>query len=135
MKTQLNIVAGENIPYVKEAFGGLGNLRILPGRVITSSELNDTNILLIRSITPVNEVLLKGTSVEFIGSASAGTDHMDTAYLQSRNIGFASAPGANANSVAEYVIAAWFEDHRLACTKSHPEPSRQKAGWASNQAI
>ena len=117
MKTQLNIVAGENIPYVKEAFGGLGNLRILPGRVITSSELNDTNILLIRSITPVNEVLLKGTSVEFIGSASAGTDHMDTAYLQSRNIGFASAPGANANSVAEYVIAALLflgKHHRFA---------------------
>ncbi len=63
MKTQLNIVAGENIPYVKEAFGGLGNLRILPGRAITSADLNEANVLLIRSITQVNDVLLRCTSV------------------------------------------------------------------------
>ncbi len=106
MKRPLNIVAGENIPYVKEAFQDLGNLRILPGRSITSADLKDTNILLIRSITQVNEALLKGTPVEFVGSASAGTDHMDMAYLQSRSIGVASAAGSNANSVAEYVMAA-----------------------------
>jgi len=106
MKKQLNIVAGENIPYLQEAIQDLGNLTILPGRSIRSADLQDTNILLIRSITPVNEALLKNTPVEFVGSASAGTDHMDTAYLQSRHIGFASASGSNANSVAEYVIAA-----------------------------
>ena len=106
MKKPINIVAGENIPYLKEAFEGLGNLIILPGRSITSADLKDTNILLIRSITQVDEGLLKGTSVEFVGSASAGTDHMDTAYLNARNIGFASAAGSNANSVAEYIMAA-----------------------------
>lgn len=106
MKKPINIVAGENIPYIKEAFEGLGNLTILPGRSITSVDLKDTNILLIRSITQVNEGLLKGTPVEFVGSASAGTDHMDTAYLEARNIGFASAAGSNANSVAEYIMAA-----------------------------
>jgi len=106
MKKPINIVAGENIPYVKEAFEGLGNLTILPGRSITSADLKNTNILLIRSITQVNEGLLKDTPVEFVGSASAGTDHMDTAYLNARNIGFASATGSNANSVAEYIMAA-----------------------------
>ncbi len=105
MKQSLNIVAGENIPYLKEAFEGLGNLSFLPGRSITSADLQDTHILLIRSITPVNEPLLRGTSVKFVGSASAGADHMDTAYLQSRNIEYATAAGSNANSVAEYVIA------------------------------
>ena len=106
MKRPPNIVAGENIPYVKEAFEGLGNLTMLPGRSITSADLKDTQILLIRSITQVDETLLQGTPIEFIGSASAGTDHMDTAYLQSHNIEFTSASGSNANSVAEYVIAA-----------------------------
>jgi len=106
MNKQRNIVAGENIPYLKEAFEGLGNLSILPGRAITAADLQDTHILLIRSITQVDEDLLKSTPVEFVGSASAGTDHMDIAYLQSHNIGYASASGANANSVAEYVIAA-----------------------------
>jgi erythronate-4-phosphate dehydrogenase len=106
MKNPINIVAGENIPYIKEAFEGLGNLTILPGRSITSADLKDTNILLIRSITEVNEGLLKDTPVEFVASASAGTDHMDTAYLNAQNIGFASAAGSNANSVAEYIMAA-----------------------------
>ncbi len=106
MKKRLNIVAGENIPYIQEAFSGLGDLTILPGRSIKSADLNNTNILLIRSITQVNEALLKNTPVEFVGSASAGTDHMDTEYLRSKNVGFASAAGSNANSVAEYVMAS-----------------------------
>ncbi len=106
MKNPINIVAGENIPYINEAVEGLGNLTILPGRSISSADLKDANILLIRSITQVDEDLLRDTPVEFVGSASAGTDHMDTAYLNDRNIGFASAAGSNANSVAEYIMAA-----------------------------
>ncbi|MDT3779315.1 4-phosphoerythronate dehydrogenase [Nitrospira sp. MA-1] len=106
MKKLINIVAGENIPYIKEACAGLGNLTLLPGRSITSNDLKDTNLILIRSITKVDETLLKGTPVEFVGSASAGVDHIDIAYLKARNIGFTSAAGSNANSVAEYVLAS-----------------------------
>ncbi len=101
----INIVAGESIPYIKEAFGSIGNIKFFPGRAITASEVKDAQILLIRSITQVNEALLKDSPVTFVGSASAGTDHIDSNYLRSRNIGFASAAGSNANSVAEYVIA------------------------------
>ncbi len=106
MNRPLNIVAGESIPYIQEAFGNLGNLSFFAGRAITASVLKDTHILLIRSITPIDEALLNGTPVEFVGSASAGTDHMDTTYLQSNTIRYCSASGCNANSVAEYVIAA-----------------------------
>ncbi len=106
MKKPINIIAGESIPFAKEAFEGLGSVRFLSGRSITSADLKDTHILLVRSITQVNEALLHGTPVEFVGSASAGVDHIDTSYLKARNIGFASAAGSNANSVAEYVIAA-----------------------------
>ena len=106
MTKSLKIVAGENIPYLKDAFEGLGNLTLLPGRTITSANLKDTQILLIRSITPVDEKLLQGTSVKFVGSASAGADHMDIAYLQSHKIEYATASGSNANSVAEYITAA-----------------------------
>ncbi len=101
-----NIVAAENIPYVDEAFGNLGHIRHLPGRTISQADLLDTNILLIRSITQVNETLLRDSPVEFVGSASAGIDHIDTQYLYERNIDWASAAGSNANSVAEYIIAA-----------------------------
>jgi len=55
MRKPINIVAGENIPYVKEAFESLGNITVLPGRAITTPDLKDTNVLLIRSITNVDE--------------------------------------------------------------------------------
>lgn len=106
MKHPLNIVAGENIPYIQEAFESLGNITVLPGRGIQSADLHNTNILLIRSITPVNEDLLQDSLVEFVGSTAAGTDHIDTAYLQSQKISLASAAGSNANSVAEYIMTA-----------------------------
>ncbi|GJL54565.1 MAG: erythronate-4-phosphate dehydrogenase [Nitrospirales bacterium] len=106
MTRPISIVAGESIPYVEEAFSTLGTITMLPGRSITSASLQATNVLLIRSITKINETLLHDTPVEFVGSASAGVDHIDTGYLQSRHIGFASSPGSNANSVAEYVITA-----------------------------
>lgn len=106
MENPITIVAGESIPFVQDAFTTLGNITMVPGRSITSAELIDTNVLLVRSITKVNEALLHGTAVEFVGSASAGVDHIDASYLNSRNIGFASSPGSNANSVAEYIVTA-----------------------------
>ncbi len=103
--SRLNIVAGESIPFITEAFDSIGNIRFLPGREISPTDIHDTDILLVRSITKINEALLKGSSVQFVGSASAGTDHIDKEYLKAQNIGFASAAGSNANSVAEYVVA------------------------------
>lgn len=106
MSTRIHIIAGESIPYAKEAFETLGTVRFLPGRTISAADLEGAHTLLVRSITRVDEALLHGTSIEFVGSASAGVDHIDAAYLQTRNINCASAPGSNANSVAEYVIAS-----------------------------
>jgi erythronate-4-phosphate dehydrogenase len=54
----------------------------------------------------VNEKLLAGSSVKFVATATIGFEHVDTSYLKKRGIGFASAPGSNANSVAEYIVAA-----------------------------
>ena len=79
---------------------------MLPGRAITSAELQEATVLLVRSITKINADLLDGTGIQFVGSASAGIDHVDTAYLKDRGLGFASSPGCNANSVAEYVVTA-----------------------------
>jgi erythronate-4-phosphate dehydrogenase len=62
--------------------------------------------LIVRSVTRVSEPLLAGSSVKFVGTATIGCDHVDLEYLRSRGIAFASAPGSNATSVAEYVVAA-----------------------------
>jgi erythronate-4-phosphate dehydrogenase len=102
----LNIVADENIPRVAEAFGALGNVRTVAGRTLCRDDLAQAEVLLVRSVTPVNAALLAGTPVRFVGSATSGTDHVALDELAAAGIAFAAAPGANANSVVEYVLAA-----------------------------
>jgi erythronate-4-phosphate dehydrogenase len=105
----MRIVADANIPFVRECFSSVGEVRVLSGREITPQVVADADALLVRSITAVNEPLLAGSKVRFVGTATIGFDHVDVSYLQRSGIGFASAPGSNANSAAEYVIAGLLE--------------------------
>ena len=105
----MKIVADTNIPFVRECFSSIGDVEVLGGREITSDAIGDADVLLVRSITPVNASLLAGSRVKFVGTATIGFDHVDIDYLRRNNIAFASAPGSNANSAAEYVIAAILE--------------------------
>ncbi len=100
------IVADENIPYVADAFAEFGEVRLVPGRAMNRAAVQDAELLLVRSITRVDDALLAGSRVRFVGTATIGTDHVDQAALAQREIRFQAAPGSNANSVAEYVAAA-----------------------------
>ncbi len=102
----MKILADENIPLVADAFGPLGDVRAVAADRITPALLCDAQALLVRSVTPVGRALLEGSAVQFVATATIGTDHVDRAYLARRGIGFASAQGSNARSVAEYVFAA-----------------------------
>lgn len=99
------IVADENIPLLDSFFGEIGNIRRVSGRTLSPDDLNDADILLVRSVTRVNEALLKDSRVRYVGTSTIGTDHVDLAWLKSRGIAFSAAPGCNANSVAEYVLS------------------------------
>jgi len=101
----MKIVADANIPFVKECFSSIGEVTVIGGREITPGVVADADILLVRSITPVCEKLLAGSKVRFVATATIGLDHVDIDFLGRSNIGFASAPGSNANSAAEYVVA------------------------------
>jgi erythronate-4-phosphate dehydrogenase len=102
----MQIVVDENIPFAGEAFSAFGDVITVKGRDICSRHLQNAEMLLVRSTTVVNETLLKGTPVKFVASATVGIDHVDLGYLSENNIGFAHAPGSNADSVAEYIITA-----------------------------
>ena len=102
----MKIIADENIPCVEQAFASLGEVELLPGRGMRPDQVRDADILLVRSVTRVDEGLLAGSKVRFVGSATIGFDHVDRKYLESRDIGFSTAPGSNAISAAEYVISA-----------------------------
>ena len=100
----ITIIADDQIPFVSELFGDWGELILKPGTAIQKRDLMTTNALLTRSITRVDAALLQNTNVEFIGSATAGFDHIDHEWLAKQSISWAYAPGANAVAVAEYVL-------------------------------
>ncbi|MCL4103912.1 UNVERIFIED_CONTAM: hypothetical protein GTU68_034774 [Idotea baltica] len=83
-----------------------GSVELVNGRTLSRHDLRSAQALLVRSVTQVDEALLAGTGVRFVGTATSGIDHIDRHYLQENNIGFAYAPGSNANSVVEYVLCA-----------------------------
>ncbi|MBV1874864.1 MAG: 4-phosphoerythronate dehydrogenase [Gammaproteobacteria bacterium] len=105
----MKIVCDENIPLAGRFFEAFGELVYYSGRAISSDNVRDADILLVRSITLVNEALLAGSAVKFVGTATIGEDHVDKDYLNAQGIGFASAPGCNACSVAEYVLSVIVE--------------------------
>lgn len=102
----LKLLADPNIAQVSAAFAEFGEVRLVPGRAWEPRIVAAADVLLVRSVTRVDARLLAGSRVQFVGSATSGIDHVDLDFLQRAGIGFASAPGSNANSVAEYVISA-----------------------------
>ncbi len=109
----LSIVADENIPRVKEAFSSIGNVHLLDAESIKPEVCAQADVLLVRSVTRVHEGLLRQSQVAFVGSATAGFDHVDRSYLKERGIPFVHAPGSNADSVVEYVLTALLRLHAL----------------------
>ncbi len=102
--TGLRFVCDENLEITPDLERLAQSVCRLPGRAVTRAHLLDADVLLVRSVTQVSRELVIGTPVTFVGSATAGTEHVDIDGLTNLGIGFASAPGANAQAVAEYVL-------------------------------
>jgi erythronate-4-phosphate dehydrogenase len=105
----MKIVADKNIMALTSWLPKGIDWVLKPGRAICAADLVDADALLVRSITRVDEHLLKGSSIGFVATATSGTDHLDLPWLAANGITVADAAGANANAVAEYVIASLAE--------------------------
>ena len=117
---QLKWVIDDVIPHTAALKALMGDVAVLPGRDITPATISEADILLVRSITPVNESLLAGTSVQFVGTATAGVDHFDIEAIERLGVAWSAAPGSNAVSVVEYVLCAlatagWFDRVMAGC--------------------
>ncbi len=100
------IVVNRNTPFVVETFSPSFHVISLDSSEVTRKAVRNADALVVRSETKVDRDLLEGSSVRFVGTVTIGTDHVDGEYLRSKGISFVSAPGSNANSVAEYIAAA-----------------------------
>lgn len=67
--------------------------------------IGDYEGMLIRSKTAVDQELVdRGTKLEFIGRAGAGLDKIDVAYVESKDIEIFNAPEGNRDALAEHAI-------------------------------
>lgn len=143
---KLTIIADSNIASLDGFFNAttLGNhesrvvtIIKVAGRDITAQLLaeHQPDVLLIRSVTPINESLLADNhSVQFVGSATIGTDHVDQAYLAERNICFANAAGSSKHSVAQYVMTAILTLHPEYGLQNVQSQAASKTSMASKHA-
>ena len=101
------ILADAKIVGVERALAPAGRVRTFTGARPPRTALRDARVLVVRSVTRVDEDLLaQAPDLALVASATAGVDHVDRAALARRAVSFAHAPGANATAVAEYVVAA-----------------------------
>jgi erythronate-4-phosphate dehydrogenase len=107
----MKTVVAETVLLGREAFETLGEVVVIPDRQIGPAHLKDADALIIRSKTKVTPELLAGSAVRFVGTATAGFEHMDFQYLEKCGIGWTAAPGCNADSVADYITAVLLTLH------------------------
>lgn len=100
----LKLIIDDAVQDYQKLFADFGEITAIAGREINAQTVKNADILIVRSRTQVNEALLSGSNIKFVGSCVAGLDHIDEDYLSQNNIKFISAQGCNANAVAEFVM-------------------------------
>lgn len=102
----MKILGDQQILLLNPLFEAIGEVSTYSGRDISPEQLEGVDALITRSTVNVNESLLAGTNVKFVGTCTIGTDHFDTAYLDQQGIYWTNAAGCNADAVVQYVISA-----------------------------
>lgn len=102
----MRLLFDQNMPGVEHFFADQAELVPFDGRALQPEQLEGADALLVRSVTQVNASLLAQSQLRFVGSATIGLDHIDQELLAQRGIDFAYAPGCNAESVVDYVLAS-----------------------------
>ena len=106
----IRITADSQIPEIENSLAEFlkadYSIDYFDSNTLTACDLKNTDALLVRSTLSVNQALCQDTKISFVASATAGINHLDIDYLDSKNISWSYAPGCNAFSVIHYVLAA-----------------------------
>lgn len=111
----MRILADASLPGLDSAFPKPFILSRYSNADELSHLLDGQDILLCRAALKVNSDLLKKHQLQYVATASSGTDHLDHCFLKSQKIKIIDAKGSNASSVADYVVAclAYLEQQNL----------------------
>jgi len=101
----MKIIADNTVPYLKGIIEPFAEVEYLSSGQFTASAIKDADVLIVRSVDKCTREILEGSRVKLITTATIGYDHIDTDYCESAGITWKNAPGSNAMSVAQYVLA------------------------------
>jgi len=105
MFSSIRILADATLPGLRALFKPPFTMTTYQNQDQIPDLLTNQDVLLCRSTLRVGTKLLANSTIQCVATASSGTDHIDSDYLQQHNIRLFDAKGSNARSVADYVVA------------------------------
>lgn len=99
-------VLDSSLPYLEGLVEQVAEVRRYAHGEFTPEHIRGARALLIRSVVHADRHLLEGSDVEFVATATAGFDHIDTDYCRTAGIGWENASGCNAGGVVQYVLSS-----------------------------
>ena len=104
----MNIVVDKDLQELSYIFGNNANFNLLS---LAPENIRKENIILadalfLRSVTKIDDTLLKDTNVKFVASLTSGEDHIDHEMLKKTAINLSTGKGGNTSAVVEYFFSA-----------------------------
>ena len=112
----MRIIVDSHIPHIHGLIEPRAEVLYLEPEDITHEVVREADALIVRTRTRCDASLLENSRVQFIGSATIGTDHIDLDYCAAHGITVRNAPGCNAPAVAQWVfcaIHAWMHQREI----------------------
>ncbi len=104
----MKIIVDKDIPFIQGVLEKYAQVEYLSGKEINKSAISVADALIVRTRTKCNRELLEGSKVQFIATATIGTDHIDLDYCKEAGIVVKNAAGCNAGGVMQYVYTALY---------------------------
>lgn len=102
----MKIVIDRDIPYIEGVLEPFAGVEYIRGVDISPADVRDADALIVRTRTRCDRMLLEGSKVGFIATATIGSDHIDMDYCARAGIGVATSAGSNARGVLQWIAAA-----------------------------
>ena len=103
-------------PIAKNTLESHGGYKVIQDDIKDLNDLivehSDTHALIVRSEKITSEIIDLLPDLKIIVRAGAGYNTIDTKYARKRGVDVMNTPGANANAVAEEVVALMLADAR-----------------------
>ncbi len=105
MKSSYRLLADRHIFLLKESVPDSYELHTFDPDLGIPSDAGDFDALLLRTVTKLNPKTLPDPGrLKWVGTASAGYDHIDIDWMKGEGVAVGFAAGCNARAVAEYVL-------------------------------